>query len=234
MLQAIHLHLRAGAFRVEDVSLSIAEGEYFVLMGPTGSGKSLLAKALCGLRRLESGTIGIDGRDVTRLEPRRRAIGYLPQSCALFPHERVARNVTFAGRVRGQSHRKALAAARPVIEMLGIADLMSRRTGSLSGGERQKVALARALTARPKVLILDEPLSALDEPTRREIAGELRHVQRALHVATLHICHSIQEAETLADRVGIMHGGKLVQAGPLDVLRQEPADAAVTRLLGTA
>jgi ABC-type sugar transport system ATPase subunit len=231
MLQATHLHLQAGAFRVEDVSLSVAEGECLVLMGATGSGKSLLAKALCGLRRIESGAVSIDGREVTRLEPRRRHIGYLPQSCALFPHQDVAHNVTFASRVRGLSHRKALAAAQPVTDLLGIGGLLSRRTDTLSGGERQKVALARALTAQPKVLILDEPLSALDEPTRREIAVELRDVQQALRVATLHICHNTEEAETLADRVGVMHAGRLLQVGLLDELRRAPTDAAVTRLL---
>lgn len=232
MLHATHIHLQAGTFRIDDVSLSIAEGECLVLMGPTGSGKSLLAKALCGLRHIQEGTISIAGRDITPLEPRSRRIGYLPQNCALFPHENVARNITFAGRVGGLSHRKALAAARPIVDLLGIDNLLKRRTETLSGGERQKVALARALVAQPKVLILDEPFSALDEPTRREIAAELKNVQQTLHVATLHICHNTEEAEMLADRIGIMHDGRLVQVGPLNEMRRSPAQPVVARMLG--
>lgn len=231
MLRVECLHLQAGTFRVEDVSLSVADGEYFVLMGPTGSGKSLLVKAVCGLLRPESGRVAIGGRDVTACEPRRRRVGYLPQDCALFPHMDVARNVTFARCVRGTSHRGALAAVRGVVEMLGMGALMNRRTDTLSGGERQKTALARALASEPHVLVLDEPLSALDEPSRREIALELRRVQRRMGIATVHVCHNTDEAEALADRVGVMHGGRLVQVGLLDELRRAPADATVARLL---
>jgi len=234
MLKVDALYLQAGRFRVEDVHLDMADGEYFVLMGPTGSGKSLLVRAICGLVRAESGAVIIGGRDVTSREPRHRRIGYLPQDCSLFPLLDVAHNVTFARRVRGVSHGKALAAARHIIEMLGIASLKDRRSDTLSGGERQKVALARALAAEPEVLVLDEPLSALDEPTRREIAAELRRVQRSLGIATVHVCHSTEEAEALADRVGVMHDGRLVQVGSLEALRRAPVDNAVARLLGLA
>jgi len=232
MLKVDALHLQAGQFRVEDVSLDVGAGEYFVLMGATGSGKSLLVKAVCGLLRPERGAIVIGGRDVTRREPRHRGIGYLPQECALFPHLNVARNITFARRVRGLSHGKALEAARELIEMLGLGRLLGRHAVTLSGGERQKVALARALAAEPQVLVLDEPLSALDEPTRREIAAELRRVQRRLALATVHVCHNLEEAEALADRVGVLHGGRLIQTGTLASLRSAPAGAAVARLLG--
>ena len=231
MIEASNLSLQAGTFRVQDVSLHVGDGEYFVLMGATGSGKSLLVKCLCGLVRAETGRILVDGRDVTDLEPRARRVGYLPQEYALFPHLSVARNITFARRARGDSHARALRDARPVVEMLGLAALLDRRPETLSGGEQQRVALARALASRPRLLVLDEPVSALDEPTRREVCEELRRVEREFRLATIHICHNTEEAQALADRVGIMDAGRLVQSGPLDELRARPASRAVARLL---
>ena len=231
MIEASNLSFQAGTFRVQDVSLHVEDGEYFVLMGPTGSGKSLLVKCLCGLVRAETGRILIDGRDVTDLEPRARRVGYLPQEYVLFPHLSVARNITFARRARGDSHARALRDARPIVETLGLAALLDRRPETLSGGEQQRVALARALASRPRLLVLDEPVSALDEPTRREVCEELRRVEREFRLATIHICHNTEEARTLADRVGIMDAGRLVQSGPLEELRARPANRAVARLL---
>ena len=231
MIEASNLSFQAGTFRVQDVSLHVGDGEYFVLMGPTGSGKSLLVKCLCGLVRAETGRILIVGRDVTDLEPRARRVGYLPQEYVLFPHLSVARNITFARRARGDSHARALRDARPIVETLGLAALLDRRPETLSGGEQQRVALARALASRPRLLVLDEPVSALDEPTRREVCEELRRVEREFRLATIHICHNTEEARTLADRVGIMDAGRLVQSGPLEELRARPANRAVARLL---
>jgi len=232
MLHVADISLRAGEFALRDVNLRIAPRELFALMGPTGSGKSLLARCICGLLRAASGSISVAGRDVTRLEPRLRGIGYVPQEGSLFPHMDAAHNLTFARRVRGESHRTALRELAPAVEMLGLGPLLERQVGTLSGGECQKVALGRALAVSPRLLVLDEPLSALDEPTRREVAAELVHVLRQLGIATLYICHNVQEAETLADRVGVMSDGRLVQEGTLNRLRREPAHAAVRRLLG--
>lgn len=231
MLQLKNISLRAGDFRVREVCLQTEPGEYFVVMGPTGSGKSLLAKCICGLVRATGGRIHIDGRDVTDLEPRQRKVGYVPQDCSLFPHMNVARNLTFARRVRGLSHRVALGDLQPLIDMLRLDRLLGRRTDTLSGGERQKVALARALAAEPSLLVLDEPLSALDEPTRQAVSAELSRVQRELRITTIHICHNTLEAGALADRIGIMHQGRLVQIGRMDDLRRNPANQTVARLL---
>ena len=231
MLRLDGVTIQAGAFRVVDVALHVPEGEYFVLMGPTGSGKSLLVKAVCGLLRPRRGAVWIDGTNVTRLEPRRRRVGYVSQDCDLFPHLRVARNITFGLCRRGRSHRAALRAVGPLVDMLGLGPLLNRRTPNLSGGERQKVALARALATRPKVLLLDEPVSALDEPTRREICRELRRVQRQFGVSTLHVCHSLEETALVADRVGILIEGRLAQTGTLPDLTARPANDAVARLL---
>ena len=232
MLRLNQVNLRGGDFRVRDVSLLAGAGEYFVLMGATGSGKSLLVQAICGLIRIESGAIVIDGTDVTWAEPRFRRVGYVPQNSALFPHLSVARNVTFGLEVAGLRRAEAIRQAAPIAELLGIEFLMGRATPrDLSGGETQKVALARALARGPKLLVLDEPVSALDEPTRRELCPLLRRVQREIGVTTIHVCHSREETAAVADRVGVMSAGRLVQTGTLEELTARPADEAVRRLL---
>ncbi len=231
MIELKSLALQLGDFALENVSLNLADGEYFVLMGRTGAGKTLVIKCICGLIRPSGGSIVLDGRDVTRLEPRFRHVGYVPQDCGMFPNMNVARNITFALRARGMSWRQGLKEVRPLVEMLSLETLMDRGTRDLSGGERQKAALARALAARPKVLLLDEPVSALDEPTRRDVCEELRRIQRTFGVTTVHVCHNTAEARAVADRVGIIHAGRLVQTGTLEELTANPADETVASLL---
>jgi ABC-type Fe3+/spermidine/putrescine transport system ATPase subunit len=231
MIRIHGLSLTAGDFQIRDVSLSVAAGEYFVLLGPNGSGKTLLIHCLCGLRRAEAGTIAIGGRDMTHAEPRLRRIGYVPQDYGLFPHLDVAGNVAFALRARGMSHWEAMRQLAPLIDRLRLARLLSHMPQTLSGGERQKVALARAMALRPSLLLLDEPVSALDGPTRAEVLEQLRAIQREFAVATMHVCHSIDEAEAVADRAGVMIEGRLVQTGRLAELMQTPASAQVARLL---
>ena len=225
------LKMRAGPFRVEVADLEIGESEYFVLMGMTGSGKSLLLKAVCGLARIESGKISIHGRDVEGLEPRFRNIGYVPQEGGLFPHLNVLQNIVFPMSASGKQRPAALQKATDIIDSLRISGLLDRSIRNLSGGERQKVALARALAQQPEILVLDEPVSALDEPTRRDICRELRRVQKEFDVATLHVCHSRDEAELVADRVGIMCKGKLLATGTLDDLANRSEHRSVQRLL---
>jgi len=231
MLDVHKLNFRVGDFELRDVCLSVEPREYFVLMGATGSGKSLLIKSICGLLRARTGRITIDGRDVTNLPPRLRGVGYVPQDSCLMPHLNVLRNITFALEVGGASRSSARKQIGHIVGSLGIESLLDRSTMNLSGGERQKVALARALAHKPKLLLLDEPVSALDEPTRREICAVLRKVQRQFGVATIHVCHSRQEAAAVHDRVGVMSQGRLVQAGTLDELTDDPTDESVRRLL---
>ncbi|MBM4018124.1 MAG: ATP-binding cassette domain-containing protein [Planctomycetes bacterium] len=231
MIRISGLAFRAGDFRVEVASLAVESSEYFVLLGPNGSGKTLLLSCLCGLARAERGTVIVGGRDVTGLEPRLRQIGYVPQDYGLFPHLDVARNLTFALRARGVRHKEALSRLGPLIDMLGLRGLLAHWPLTLSGGERQKVAVARALAIEPALLLLDEPVSALDGPTRAEVLEQLHRVQRQLALTTIHVCHSLDEAAAVADRAGVMIGGRLVQAGRLEDLIARPEGPEVARLL---
>lgn len=231
MIQVKNLCLQAGEFQLRDISLATKPEEYFVVLGPTGSGKTVFINCLCGLIRASSGTIHIDGRDVTNLEPRLRRVGYVPQDCRLFPHRSVARNLTFSLCAQGLSHARALEQIVPLIETLRLRPLLERSPSSLSGGERQMVALGRALASRPNLLLLDEPVSALDEPTWRSVCAEIRRVQRELGVATIHVCHNLDEALAVADHAGIMHQGRLIQTGTIDELMRRPRNETVARLL---
>jgi molybdate/tungstate transport system ATP-binding protein len=229
-LDVEHVSLGAGSFTVEDVSLAVEESEYFVLMGKTGTGKSLLLKAVCGLAMIDQGRIRIDDRDVTEFEPRHRNIGYVPQNGGLFPHLNVRQNVSFALRIAKDKSTESAENVQRIIASLGIESLLDRSVTNLSGGERQKVALARALARRPSLLVLDEPVSALDEPTRRETCRELRRVQKEYGVATLHVCHNYDEAALVSDRVGVMSQGRLVATGPLETLQKESEFESVQNL----
>jgi len=231
MIRVEGLALSAGDFQLRDVFLHVPPGEYRVLMGPTGAGKSLLIKSICGLTRPAAGKITLAGTDVTRLEPRLRGLGYVPQGSGLFPHLRVARNVTFSLCARGLSHRAALRRSGPTIEALGLGELLHRWPETLSGGEQQKVALARALVFQPKAVLLDEPVAALDQPTQRRFCAELRTAQREFSITTIHVCHNIAEAQLVADTVSVLRDGRLIQTGPLEELRRRPADEEVARLL---
>jgi len=231
MLKLSQVSLRAGGFSVEDVNLSVRAEQYFVLMGPTGSGKSLLVKSICGFRPVSAGRILIDDIDVTNLQPRQRGIGYVPQSSALFVHLSVERNLTFAPQGQGLSRNAALTEIEKIVDSLGLVSLLGRSVGGLSGGEQQKVALGRALARKPKLLILDEPVSAVDEPSRAEICQMLRKVQKEFGITTVHVCHSVEEAKLVSDVVGIMSQGRIVQVDTLENLKQNPANPQVARVL---
>lgn len=231
MLQIINTSLSAGDFTVDDIDLTVASKEYFVLMGPTGSGKSLLAKAVCGIIPIQSGSIHIDGNDVTNLEPRRRQVGYVAQNSSLFPHQSVVDNILFPLKIRKINKKNAIKKIEPIVESLNISSLLERSTLNLSGGERQKVALARALSYSPKLLILDEPVSALDEPTRCEICGLLKTIQQDFSITTIHICHNLEEARIISDRIAIISQGRIVQTDTLENLIDEPKVEVVRKIL---
>lgn len=231
MLQIKNASLRAGDFTVNDINLTIASKEYFVLMGPTGSGKSLLVKAICGIIPIQKGSIHIDGKDVTNLEPGRRQVGYVPQNSSLFPHLSVECNILFPLKIRKVSKKDALKKTAPIIDALNISSLLERSTLNLSGGEQQKVALARALSFNPRLLILDEPVSALDEPTRCEICGLLKTIQQDFSITTIHVCHNLEEARIVSDRLAIFSQGSIVQTDTLENLIANPKADIVKKIL---
>lgn len=231
MICSENLCFSIGEFRLENASLDIADGEYFVLLGPPGSGKSVLFECLCGLNRVESGRVFIDGQDVTDLEPRRRSIGYVPQDYALFPHLSVEQNIQSGLRARRESRDQIRKRTTAVSDLLGIGHLLKRGIVGLSGGEKQRTALARALAIEPRVLLLDEPVSALDESTRERICGELRLLQRELGITTIHISHNLEEAFSVADRGAILFNGRFQQIGSLQDLLRRPANEFAARFM---
>lgn len=189
-----------------DISLKIPAGAYAVLMGSTGCGKTSLLEILCGLRQPTRGQILLDDTDVTRLEPRDRGIGYLPQDLALFPRLSVREQIAFSLRIRGQPSEKRVF---ELAEELGIRSHLDRRPETLSGGEKQRVALARALAANPRLLLLDEPLSALDEEMRSEAMALLQRLHREHRLTVLHVTHSTAEAAQLATLRLRMQDGRI-------------------------
>ena len=211
MIQLQDLTVRAGGFRIEGVHLEIRAGEYAVLMGRTGSGKTTILEAICGLRRVTSGSIRLMGRDVTRWKPAERGIGYVPQDRALFQTMTVRRNLAFALDIRGWPRREMAERVEELASWLGLSKLLDRLPAGLSGGEAQRVALGRALASRPAILCLDEPLSALDEETRDEIHGLLETIQDRTGATTLHVTHSRLDARRLADRVFRIRDGKVTE-----------------------
>jgi ABC-type Fe3+/spermidine/putrescine transport system ATPase subunit len=227
MIEIEQLEYGIGNFRLGPVDLTIREGEYFVLLGPPGSGKSMLIECLCGLRQPRHGRIRLHGKDITRTEPRRRRIGYVPQDYGLFPHLSVAQNIGFGLRGREDARDQV----RKIAGVLHIVHLLDRRIRGLSGGERQYVALARALALEPACLLLDEPVSALDEATRQEVCRQLKDLQQSLGISTVHISHNREEAFSVADRAAILRDGVLQQAGLMPELARKPVNEYVARFM---
>lgn len=209
MIAVDGLAVRAGAFAVDGLSFTVASGEYAVLMGRTGCGKTTLLEAICGLKRVHAGRIRLRHGDVTDLPPAARGVGYVPQDLALFPTHTVRDHLGFALDVRGRAAAEIEKRVTELADMLKIGHLLDRTPRGLSGGEAQRVALGRALAFRPSVLLLDEPLSALDEETRAGMYDFLRSVQRQTGVTTLHVTHSRAEAKALADRLFQFEAGAL-------------------------
>jgi molybdate/tungstate transport system ATP-binding protein len=209
MIAVDDLTLRAGTFIIEGITFAIDSGQYAVLMGKTGCGKTTLLETIAGLKSAVRGRILLTGRDVTRLATAERGIGYLPQDLALFPTMTVREHLAFAPRLRRWPETDISRRVKELVDLLGIGSLLERLPVGLSGGESQRVALGRALSFRPQVLLLDEPLSALDDETRSEMYKLLRAVQTQTGVTVLHVTHNSSEAAALADRLFVIRDGHL-------------------------
>lgn len=214
------------------ISLTLKEGELFVLLGKSGSGKSTLLRAIAGLETIDSGSILIENKEVSKLPPQKRNIGMVFQSYALFPNQNVFQNITYGLKIRGISSSVRHIRGKEIISAVGLAGLEDRFPHQLSGGQRQRVALARAMALDPKVLLLDEPLGALDPQIRSEVRAELKDFQRKLGVTTIMVTHDREEACELADRIGIIDSGHLMEIGTPEELYKSPKSVAAASLLG--
>ena len=221
-----------GALGVDGINLRIAGGTYCCLLGPSGCGKTTMLRMIAGHDNPTDGEILIDGADVVGQSPRERGTAMMFQSYALFPHLSVRDNVAFSLRVRGVSRRERYREADRVIEQVQLSALATRLPGQLSGGQQQRVALARAIITRPRVLLLDEPLSALDEFLRLQMRAELKEMQRRLGITFIHVTHTQLEAVAVADQVVVMAQGRVVQAASARTIYTAPDSAYVARFMG--
>ncbi|MBW4722226.1 ABC transporter ATP-binding protein [Saccharothrix obliqua] len=220
---------------LHDLSLAVAPGETLALLGPSGSGKSTALKAVAGFLRPTAGRVLLAGRDVTDEPPNRRGLGVVVQSYALFPHMTVADNVAFGLRARRVPRRAVAERVAEVLDLVGMAGFRDRYPRQLSGGQQQRVAIARALAVRPAVLLLDEPLSALDAALREEMVAELLRLRAELpDTAVVHVTHDQSEALALADRIAVMRDARLVEVGPAAELYHRPAESFTAAFLGAS
>jgi putative spermidine/putrescine transport system ATP-binding protein len=219
---------------VDGVSLTVADGEFVTLLGPSGSGKTTVLMCVAGFVAPDAGRITLGGRDITALPPERRAFGMVFQGYALFPHMSVAENVAFPLRVRSLGVAEREAKVRAALDLVQLAGFADRRPAQLSGGQQQRVALARALVFDPALLLLDEPLSALDRQLRSELQEELKALHRRIGRTFINVTHDQEEALSLSDRIAILSRGRLVQEGTPAALYERPATRFVAGFLGAS
>ena len=219
---------------VNDVSLRVEAGEFLVLLGPSGSGKSTLLRAIAGLTEIDHGRVSLHGRDVTHTSVRERQVGFVFQHYALFRHMTVAENIEFALRIRRVRAAERRERRKELLRLVALDGMDDRLPGELSGGQQQRIAVARALAHRPQVLLMDEPFGALDAKIREELRRTIRQIQRELGMTTVLVTHDQEEAFALADRIGVMHQGRLLECGRPDDLYIRPATRFVATFLGAA
>ncbi len=219
---------------VSDVDLEVFRGEFFTMLGQSGSGKTTLLRLIAGFEVPDSGTISLRGVDVTGLPPYQRGVNTVFQDYALFPHFDVARNVAYGLRVRHVKRTEIDERVNAALEMVQMTEFAARRPAQLSGGQRQRVALARAIINEPQVLLLDEPLGALDLKLRQEMQVELKRIQRQIGITFIYVTHDQEEALTMSDRLAVFRSGRIEQIGPPSEVYERPATEFVASFVGTS
>ncbi|WP_240191859.1 polyamine ABC transporter ATP-binding protein, partial [Desulfoprunum benzoelyticum] len=221
-----------GQHALKEVSLDVRRGEFLTILGPSGCGKTTILRLVAGFEGATSGSISIDGRDVTGLPPERRNVNTVFQSYALFPHMNVFDNVAFGLRMKGRPAAEIASEVRDTLRLVQLEGFDSRTVGKLSGGQQQRVAIARAIINRPLVLLLDEPLSALDYRLRKQMQLDLKHLQRKLGITFVLVTHDQEEAFSMSDRVVVMNNGHIEQIGTPVSVYEEPRNLYVARFVG--
>jgi ABC-type sugar transport system ATPase subunit len=232
MIEVKNLSIQIGNFSLKNVNLSVKDQEYFIILGPSGAGKTVFIECLAGLHKIKKGEIRVDGKNITPLSPEERRIGYVPQDYVLFPFLNVAENIQF-GLKRGQYDKsKVQEKAMAMAGLFGITHLLERDTRTLSGGEKQRVALARALAVSPRILLMDEPFSALDPQTSKYLRTELKQIHKRLGITTIYVTHDLMEAVNMADRLAIVMDGQIEQVDEPEKLLFSPCNERVSDFIG--
>lgn len=232
MFRVENISKNMGEFFLKNVSLDVALGEYLMILGPTGAGKTILLETIAGIYPPDKGRVYLNDRDITGLPPRKRNIGMVYQDYMLFPHLNVEENIRYGMRSKKCRKQEVSQKVNKLAELLGISHLLRRHPVTLSGGEKQRISIARALIMEPEILLLDEPLSALDTETRAKLRKELRRIHDLTQTTMIHVTHSFDEAFLLGNRMAIMNNGEIVQTGdPGDVFRK-PNSKFVAEFLG--
>ncbi|WP_152395286.1 ABC transporter ATP-binding protein [Paenibacillus guangzhouensis] len=234
-----YIHIEAvrktyeGQIVLKDIDFTIEEGEFLTMLGPSGCGKSTLLRAIAGLIPIDSGAIMVGGRNITPLSPKERQVGMVFQSYALFPNMSVFENIAFGLKMEKMTKRDYTPLVEEMIELIDLRGKENQYPAQLSGGQQQRVALARALVKRPKVLLLDEPLSALDAKIRRHLRHQIRDIQRKLKMTTIFVTHDQEEALTISDRIVVMNNGVMEQQGSPAEIYTAPATEFVAKFIGS-
>ncbi|MGL6197529.1 MAG: ABC transporter ATP-binding protein [Lachnospiraceae bacterium] len=218
---------------VNHLNISVQKGEILCLLGASGCGKTTTLKMIGGFLKADSGSICLDGQEITGMPPENRPVATVFQSYALFPHMTVLKNVMYGLKFQNYSKKEARKTAMDYLDIVGLNDYAGAGVQEISGGQRQRVALARALVTKPKVLLLDEPLSNLDAKLRIKMREEIKEIQKRFHITTIFVTHDQEEAMAIANRIAIMHGGKLIQTGKPEEVYRQPTDEYVMDFLGT-
>ena len=234
MIRVHDLHIKLGIFEIKNVNLQIAKGEFLVLLGPSAAGKSVILESIAGLVPIQKGKILVNNKDVTNLKPEKRNISICYQDYNLFPHMKVRDNIRYGLKFKKDKyHKKYEKNFKTLIKLLELDEILDRLPLNLSGGEQQRVSLARGLITNPDVLLLDEPLSSLDPNIKETIQEELKNIHQTMQTTIIMVTHDFTEANYLADKVALVHDGQIVQQGTIEDIFQRPKSIFAAQFTGT-